>query len=315
MKIHKYIALFVILPGLTSCEKYLEYEGDYAPPRLVLNGLAQTDSVFRVDLSASRSFLEAGPLLPMVNGVVRIFDEEGAEVEVLTHQGAGRYKGNFEPIPGKAYTVRAQSGSFPEAWATDRVPVKVPILALDTLRIETEEFGFSNVQYDLGVRFTDPANTENYYLLEVYSNQTYTLQYIWDPLTMTYTIDTIFIDSQNWSRIPLSTVDPVLVSESDLGPGETRYYASRFLFTDALFNGDTRTFTVRCDLLLPDMTLQARLSNISKDLYGYLRTLERFDYTNGDPFSEPVQVLNNVQGGGLGIWGGAAATAAEVSLP
>lgn len=71
--------------------------------------------------------------------------------------------------------------------------------------------------------------------------------------------------------------------------------------SEAFFNkGDTVTF---------------KLCNIDKTTYDFWRTME-YSYANvGNPFSSPSKVTSNINGGGLGYFGGYASQYRTLIIP
>lgn len=61
--------------------------------------------------------------------------------------------------------------------------------------------------------------------------------------------------------------------------------------------------------------VSVKLCNIDKATFDFWRTME-YNYTSiGNPFSSPVKVLSNIQGGGLGYFGGYAVQYATLVIP
>jgi hypothetical protein len=55
--------------------------------------------------------------------------------------------------------------------------------------------------------------------------------------------------------------------------------------------------------------------NIDKATFDFWRTME-YSYANiGNPFASPNKVLSNIQGGGLGYFGGYAAQYKSINIP
>lgn len=297
-------ALFLAVLLLSACTKFLDFEGDDAPPRLVVNGVMYPDSAFQVELSNSLGFVDIGQIRPLLNGRVAVYDANGNLIDSLVHQGEGIYRADALAQQGMRYEVRASSGAFAEVHANDVVPIAVPIISWDTLRT-TNSDGFSEYE-NLNFTFTisDPGAEMNYYLIEAFQLQRYFIVDVFNPFTGMFELDTIFNEDPYLSRLYMNSSDQVIMSENDLFVGELAVYGSELYFSDALFNGSTRQFSVNVEYFNPYGTVVMRLSSCSYDFFRYRRTLQRYDWVEGDPFAEPVQVFSNIQGGGLGIWGG-----------
>lgn len=295
-------ALFTLV--LVSCTKYLDFEGEGATPRLVMNGLMYADSVFVVHLSNSVGYVDNLSIEKLTNGEVQVFNAEGNLIETLFHDGDGRYIGTQTAQAGQRYTITAEHAGFGSITANDRIPSPVTITSVDTFSVASSgntEFG----TYSLHVSFTidDPAATENYYSVEALQYEDYYIEYVFNPDLNTFEPDTIWIDNPAYFRMSMVTTDPILINETPTGIAETEAFGNIFLFTDAVFNGSSRTITFRMENYNPGSDYVIRLSSLSHDFFRYQRTLDRYDYSNGDPFAEPVLIFTNVSGG-LGILGG-----------
>lgn len=296
----------------SSCEKYLDYEGEDAKPRLVLNGTFTPDSVFSVELSNSSGYINKGSLNTIPYGKVAVFDSNGQFLDSLNHTTNGIYRGTQMASANKSYTVKASAGRLGSVWASDYIPEAVPIISWDTTTTSFTEF--DNTQKRLQIEYTinDPGGSENFYEIELYLTQEYYLSYQYDPNTGTQWIDTVFYDQPFRSLYSFSTADPILLSELQVDIGETMYYANSLAYSDALFNGKNQTFRIVLDYYQGGANIDMELKSCSEAYYKYKRTLENYYYTEGDPFSQPVQVFNNIENGGLGIWAGYATTVVNI---
>jgi hypothetical protein len=295
------IALTALL--FTGCTKYLDFEGDGARPRLVMNALMHADSTFEVHLSNSVGYVDNISIEDQLNGEVSVRNAQGELVETLFHDGDGRYIGAQTAQSGMQYTIEADHPGFTSITASDRVPVPVAILAVDTFSVvSSDPFGSEWNNLNIALTFNDPA-AENYYSIEVFQNETFYVDYIYDPELNSYVLDTVWLDSPAYFQIGLATTDPILINETPTGIAENEAFGNQFLFSDALFNGSTRTLTFRIENFTPNSRYVVRLSSLSHDYFRYLRTVDRYLSADGDPFAEPVLVFSNVKDG-LGILGG-----------
>jgi hypothetical protein len=298
----------------SGCTKYLDYEGDDAPPRLVVNGLMQADSNFTVELSNSLGYIDGGNIRTLEDGRVAVFDAQGNFVDSLLHEGEGQYRSNAVAEANERYTVRATAGDFPEAFATDVVPGAVPIAGWDTLLSTTDEFGSEIETLTIYFDIDDPEGTDNFYLFDILSRQDYYLQANYDGQGNIVYYDTVYFDYQYENTLCFETSDQILISDNDVFLGETTFYSCKLLFSDRLFDGQSQRFSVRLDYFQPSVSLVLRLSSISEDYYRYSRSLQRYDYAEGDPFAEPVQVFTNLNGDALGIWGGSSTSERRIDF-
>ena len=300
---------------LTGCEKYLEYEGEDAIPRLVLNGTFSPDSAFSVELSNSQGYISNGSINTIPYGKVAVYSANDEFIDSLHHSGNGIYQSSAIAEPGTVYTVRASAGTLGSLSASDFAPVAVPIANWDTTTVSITEYDYTTNKIQVDYTINDPSNAENFYIVEVYRTESYYLDYQYDPITGTTIIDTIYYDEPYSYLTGFSTSDPILLSEVELSLDETLYYANSLPYSDEVFNGNTQTFSILVDPYYSQSTgaiLELRLTTCSEAYYKYTRTLQSYYNTEGDPFAQPVQVFTNIENGGLGIWAGSSSFSVEI---
>lgn len=292
--------------GFAGCTKYIDFEGDDATPRLVVNGLVTPDSPVSVTLSNSVGYLNDGDIERQVDGVVTLRDGDGALIEVLQHTGNGVYSGSTDATAGARYRIEVDHPGFESVSADDRVPLPVTILSLDTSTVLVDNFFGPEEGLEFRFRFADPSGEANFYLLEVFQRIEYYIDFIFDPNNQGQLIpDTVWYTQPVWESVFMSSSDQVIASENSGFLGDAQSFGSKFYFSDALFDGTTREFTVRGstgESWAEGTQYRLRLSSLSEAYYLYRQTLRSFDNTNGDPFAQPVQVYSNIFGG-LGIFG------------
>lgn len=270
--------LSFILIVLTSviffqCEKYIEFDDEIKDPKIVLNSQINPDSSFKVNLTRSLSVIDDGELSVIENALVEVYDQNNTFLEQLTYIGDGNYLGMQKPSVGQSYSVSAQANNYENVSAITSVPPSVPIIAVDT-------FSFSDPSrgdlMSISIQFNDPSG-DNYYVLEVLEGDTAFGAYYYP---MYFTSDDIALDLGNDN------------------------YTSAATFTDELFDGSSKTLEIELQNVSMYVDyLEIRLTSASKDLYDYERTQEAYQFSNGDPFAQPVQVYSNIEGG-FGIFAG-----------
>ena len=299
---------------LLGCEKYLEYEGEDAKPRLVLNGVFSADSAFSVELSNSQGYVSNGSLNTISNGKVAVFNENGELVDSLEQAGDGIYTGTALAQANVLYEVRASAGALGSIYAIDFAPSTVPIANWDTTTIPVSEYDYTVDKLQIEFVINDPSGTENFYIIEVFNTQYYYIDFQFDPQTGMTIMDTIYYEEPNRNLTGFTTSDPILLSDAELALDETLYYTNSLAFNDALFDGNLQGFKILVETYYSQQSgasLELRLTSCSEAYYKYKRTLESYYYTEGDPFAQPVQVFNNIENG-LGIWAGSSPFSVEI---
>lgn len=273
MKAIFYIA--VILIGFSSCEKYIDFDEEIKQPKLVVNGIINPDSTFDIHISRSLSVIDGAELSVVENATVNILDENGSLYESLVYDSNGHYLGASMPQHNQAYTIEVSAPDFDPVSASTHIPDLIDLSSVDTMGVEDVN-GLRELK--LTITFQDMPNEENYYMLEVYAADIINGQIFLNPM---------FLRS-----------DDVTLGLSQDG------YSDQVFFSDELFDGTQKTLIIYVeDTRDYDDYIEVRLTSVTQDLERYYRTLNAYNDTYGNPFSQPVQVFSNVEGG-FGIFAG-----------
>lgn len=285
----RYFSILTLLVFTISCQTVVDIELPDKDSKLTLNSYASTDSVWSFALSASKGILEPGSLEYVTNGSIVISGSDGSE-EVL-NQGALNpntmnysYRGLQKPKAGVRYSVVATAPGFLPVSANDTVPEMIPIERIDTFSYNN--FGIRLIEFR--ITFTDPQK-QNFYDLKLYS-----LTEI--PADTTFGIPAFTI---------LNEVPYFKSTDSFFGGG-----ISGTSFDDALFNGKKYTLAVGTDAYSlgfyegdsigvskfePQFIVELR--SVSSSYFKYQQSYSKYQSSSFDPFAQPVQVYNNVEGG------------------
>lgn len=281
----------VLLLTTASCETTVEIEPPRHEPRLVINGLFETnDETFAVNVSRSVSFEESGQDLPEVENATVVLRSEGRVLDTLSRRidiGDRRhnpdttiyYASRLLPRAGATYEVRVSAPGFKSANATSRVPERIPFTASAK---ELEDAASRHYSIEVDLTFTDPSGEANYYQIMV-------------------------LERQGASK-SFTSADPLLreslpFEETADQPRESYY---RAFFSDQTIGGQKKTITLRTSPSEETRNVVV-LHHLSRSYFKYLRTRVAHYQGQASPFAEPSDVHSNVEGG-LGIFAGAAAT-------
>ncbi len=291
----------VVVLGISSCRKVLDVDIEEKDKKIVANSLFNTDSVIRVHLSKSKGILEDDYNIELIqNAQIDLF-EDNQLIESLTNHGSGIYKSNIIPQQNKTYKIWINVPDMQSAYADAYLPTAPEILQLDTLTKTIHYSDQFNAGYDVeaftaSMKFKDPPG-KNYYMVTTRIINTYTDNYgtyRYDYYTMVNTDDPALADQSYQMNM------------SDL---------SALVFSDELFDNSTYDLALyieRYNLSMGHNTVIFSLSNISEEMFYY--TVSYFMENNSDgPFSEPVIVYNNINGG-FGIFAGYSADTTSVSF-
>jgi len=285
--------LFSLLSAcvLLSCEKEVNIPIEYTEPKLVVNGLFNTDSLWEVEISASQYIYDNG-LPPLIDDAqVRVRDASGNSV-ALSGQGGGIYTSSTEkPAVGQIYTLEVSHNNYVNISASNELPNTVSVQQIDWQQqtiVNGEMYRKINVTLD-------DSPEDDYYMIRI--SATF-WEDKWDTLTGQW--DSVLV---LWPLL-FMTQSPAVenVNLNEEVPSIT--------FTDNLFNGSQYTI----DLLLADYffseekesieTIYIATSSISQEYYWYETSYQNYMNAQGTGFfSQPVQVYTNIQNG-LGVFAG-----------
>ncbi len=285
MRKSHFIVLSAILILTNACRKEISFKGDVSDPRLVLQGIVELDSTFKVKLERSVFFLDSSPQTEHAinsGAIVVVKNLNTNESFTLTQSdGDGYYVFPFNVTAGTNYSIEVAHPEYKSIGAEMKTLSGVQIVSLDTSSVMQNSE--SILKYEL--KWNDPASEENYYMIQVMATQ------IWDTETYTFPI---FIGSKD------AAVDNAQNTDIDGSVG----YAEYLLISDQSFNGALKT--LRFESQNPfffgseQTTLHVELISMTKEVYQYRKSISLF--MQQDFFSEPVKIFSNILNG-FGIFG------------
>ena len=229
------------------------------------------------------------------------------------------YLPTYVPKKGNEYKVKVEVPGYPDMEATTIIPKPVNVQVTDTFWYREEHFVWDSVNrttipgkspmLGINIQFTDPANQENFYLLEMDLR----LQVEYSDTKVASTDSNIEFDSNN----PIYEIN---IHHGTMPFGKA--------FTDKAISGKTMRLKVEPawgstdtpQLIFPSygvvvsarQTFYVKLYSITEDYYLYLKTLNKYNENRKSPFYPPIQVHSNIKGG-LGIFAGAGISKDSVS--
>jgi hypothetical protein len=312
------VAVLTIISG--SCEEIIEFKGVDAEPKIVLYSKFELNKEISLTLARSYAIFDATFRPAQIsNAVVKLY-RDGEYAATLTYKPAQAPQYGYppdpistyiatgiSPEPGSLYRIEAEVPGLPPVWAEVSLPEPVAIVSIDTTMTkrvyEDTYYSHTDILIKAKVRFSDPADKENYYRITVMSlSGSYSGQ-----KNMPYDPEMPVMVHYNTVWYPAAN-DPLInpQREDDLfgSPQENRYS----LFSDELISG--RSYELKLDMAFSarDTTLYefthfiVDLQSISKDLYLYLISSSAHERSKDNPLAEPVIVYSNVNNG-LGVIG------------
>jgi hypothetical protein len=268
---------FFLLGTLWSCEKEIPYKGDDSESLLVVNQIIEKDSTFSVGIERSRFFLESFMSNTMLDdAVVTIKNTTTGVSETQSAGNNGLYDFAMIAQEGHSYEITASHASYPTATGKTMIPSSVPLISVDTVSYDNE-----NLSKVMNAKLTwnDPAG-KNYYMIVVKSNNLF-------PQAMYLNSSDVSITNGGTNLVGAESYD---------------YF---FALNDESFDGLQKEFTLEFGHYLygTGTGYQYQLYNCTEDAYRYLVSVNTNTNSDGGPFSEPVKVHKNIDGG-YGIFGG-----------
>ncbi len=294
------VALFIIMQ--VGCETVVDIELPERDSQLTLNCLFNSSENMKVTVHASKGTLEAGELEVVRNATVTVTGTDGTIETVKTtifdpKNFAEYYTFSFLPKSGVNYTITASAPGFKNVQSIGSIPEATEIIAVDTATVINK--GFEEGQ--INITFRDPAEKGNSYEFKfyalVYNIDTMDGQFVFEPITQE--LYAYFSD----------------VNDFFGGDG------NELLVTDELFNGREYTQRVNYDFQLPYLEsdtfdtagfepalflsayLITEMRTLSEDYFLFQSTYNKYLFSSGDPFAQPVQVYGNIENG-FGIFAG-----------
>lgn len=255
-----------------SCQTVVEVDLPEHEQKLVINSVFNPDSLFTVDVSASRSvFSSEQSYLHVENATVTLY-EGGNFLFNLQHVGNGIYKADQKPEALKFYEIQVSAPGFSSVSASNYVPAEPQVFALNACE------GLFNEDWQeqsMNVSFTlDDGPEENFYYMQI------------------FTPDTSYESIAYNRNIELISSAPINYEFS---------METRLFFSDKLFNGKPLHLTLNLNNS-SKAVIYVQVAQITNEYYHYVRTLEKQSY-NDNININPLAVTNNIRNG-MGLFAG-----------
>jgi hypothetical protein len=291
--IQRQIALISVLSIFlfSSCTKILDDELPENKPKLVVNGLINTDSVLKVNISKTIHIFanENNNNAPFIKGAATKFYRDGEFLFNLEEDENGYYsKPGFHPSLNHRYRIEVEKAGYKTIKAETLIPNPVGILSFDTVHESESNGDYYGNKIKCKLKYLDPAGVENYYRLDCF------LLFIDEQGNEDMYRQSVYVDENNeyffdktynyllWSD-PLSDGNEVTI--------------------DFIINMDNYGYSENNETVI--MTYLILLNSVSEDFYKYDKTCSLYFESggSGDPFSEPVLIHSNITDG-YGVFGG-----------
>lgn len=292
-KFISFITFISILYSFFSCRKVIEIELPSKDGKIVINSFFSSRDSLVINISKSLHILD-NIESKLLNDAEVIIYENNIFKEKLTNINNGNYIARtFIPSNDKLYKVIVKYNNLNPANSENIIPNPIKIISVDTSTVYVtnnngmnQGGGNSYPQYQLKIRFKDTENFKNYYSIRLYvKSQNYYYK--------------------NTSDIKYFDYMPLYFSSNDLVI-ESWQSGEAALFSDDFINGKEYNLLINIDKYnFPNTNNEVivEINSLSKDYFFYSKSYNLYQSVKGDPFSEPVQVYNNIENG-FGIFAG-----------
>jgi hypothetical protein len=316
----KYLSILFVSLAFCSCEKIIDMDIENNDPKLVLIACLTPDSVFNVSVTKSIHILDIDTITYISNAQVKIF-ENNEFVDSLTYNRTlNSYISNRKkPVAGKTYRIEASSTGYKSVSTECTIPIPVNITLKDTSKIERINLdptspGVSysgDYDFKIDLSLIDPAAEKNYYIISIsqmhfMTQDTTKSNFPYYFYSTGFRVKSLLIEyASNANFLDFNVVN----SDDGFGGSEDNYiYATQIAFSDKAANGKTIDFSFIGDFQIYDDSVQYQvtLTSISEDYFKYISSDANYKDSEG-PFTEKVQMYNNIKNG-LGILLGGSST-------
>ena len=270
-----------LLCALSACEQIIEPDLPEHTPRLVLQAFFTPDSTWVAFVGRSAGILESLPSRErsVAEATVELLAGDRVIDELKFFQRERVYVWEKAPLQAEeSYSLRVSAPGFATIQATDAIPRPVPI-AIASYHVNTSVRSESTIKGDLSIKLEiqDPPGETNYYQIHLFA-----------------------LFSSRREEGSFWTKDPSIIADNN----ETAFFGTAPFFTDALFDGQTHEIELSSNYNVTEHTrLFLQVLDISETYYEYLKSAKLHEFTQDNPFAEPVSVYSNVENG-YGIFAG-----------
>jgi len=170
IKLRNIFIVATLCLSLHACEEVIDIDLRSRTPEMVVEGVIARDSTCRIRLSMTTDYFDNVEEVPVTDADVTLMANNGEE-ETLIHTGYGYYSGStINGTTGVTYTLIIKTGGK-EITGHTYLPEPVEIKSIEGIPAPFGRPGDDPV-YILEVKFSDNPETENYYMLRFFRNDT-----------------------------------------------------------------------------------------------------------------------------------------------
>ena len=339
-----------LVPGCLACEDVVGIDAPQSSSQITVNAFFTPDSAWQVELSENRSILDTNEFAAVPDATVQIM-QQGQVVASLSYAasplGRSIYRSeDNRPQLGEEYTLEVTHPSLGRVTSMNDVPAqpaKILSAVWNTLDIKPHPNPNESRRsvYEVTIHLDDPPE-ENFYSISLFSTASRLRDAdINHDGELERVLETRYF------------LNPAFIRLHDPATANPFYhYGRELLLSDASFNGQEHTLTVDMiqttgtdnplsyvflfkplllgvqenvydrqgnvvlvpgDFLDLAFSLHVILRTTTEEYYKYNYTRDLQASTEDNPFAQPVQVFDNIEGG-LGIFAGYNQVEKEVTI-
>ncbi|MEA2041979.1 MAG: DUF4249 domain-containing protein [Bacteroidota bacterium] len=291
-----------------ACSEPIDIDIEEQDRVIVLNGFINPDSTIRINLSKSLGVLEPDNNFSFITDAEVKLYEDGEFVENVESFDYGMYEAALRPTAGKTYRITASTAVLNNIVAETKIPIRVPItevtsdFQLDSVveqwwNPQTQEYFDTTIiqmseQGTIQFKFNDPAQENNFYFVTISALMP---EYSWQDGEPEPIQTGVYMQSIDYDNNTL--------------PYENNLYMNNFtgyVFSDNLFDGQEHAFSAIINSWsfgygenssLPQSPLYIHLHSVTEDFYNFVSSYSKYDESQYNPFTEPVNVFSNIENG------------------
>jgi hypothetical protein len=270
------VAIFCFV--FLGCQLTVDIDVPFEKAQLTLNSLFSPDSVWKVQLNLNRHVLDSKPFAAVDDATVSILENE-IPIETLVSKGNGVYRSISKPIGGKNYTIKVATDHYGSVQSTASLPSPIQNLQAIFHEPQQADHGLESI---IDIKFDDRPGERNYYKITAFGDAYYV--------------------SRN--KLIAKTTVPLGLKVVGISDDGSESRSDEIIFSDLLFDGQTHQMSLQTGQWFSRYSnLTVSVWSISEEYYNYKQTLQLQSDTRDNPFAQPVNVFNNIEGG-FGFFGG-----------
>lgn len=304
------ILMGIVVLSLFGCEKELKIRPNDFPPMLVLNGVVEQDSLFKINVSRTGGLNESFLLgdLFVTDAAVKLFDGD-VFLETMQHDSLGFYSSTCIAQKGHKYSIKVEKGDYPIAVANLDFS-NMPDFEISNVNSERTDSLFTydipepggeivlmlfKINFDLTL--SDNGDENNFYSFLGYTKRQQIIH-------IHYNGEEEYVELSDFKY---DEVGIGMVNWSDWNKYNEYYYGTGIMgnpgysfraIDDNIFNGQNEAFDFISYFWTSEVSdFTVVVKSYPESVVKYLESVELYQDIYDSPYSEPVNIYSNVENG------------------